>query len=197
MADVGFWETIVVSVLASGISSSVLAAVVTARNERRKQDKSLQLEKIERAIALAIEDFEEANDFLKDFSSDTFIYKEKRTVSPLDLHIAIVICIPYLDKSIGEYREARDLLSYYLEKFNSSKGEDRIVLRRTIMSHFVKFGRTYVPIWDGLLSEYRRIIGIGKPSISQRLAERYSTLTRKVYWNDKNTNSVRNSTDGV
>jgi hypothetical protein len=197
MADVGFWETIVVSVLASGISSSALAAVVAARNERRRQDKRLQLEKLERAITLALKDFEEANDFIKDFSSDKFIYKEKRSVNPLELHMAIVICIPYLDKSIGEYREARDLLSYYLEKFNSSKGEDKIVLRPTIASHFVKFSKTYVPIWDGLLSEYRRILGIRKPSILQRLAERYSALTRKVYWNDKNTNSVRNSTDGV
>jgi hypothetical protein len=99
-----FWETLVGSLVASGILSSLVSGFMSSRSERKKQDKQLRLERLEKSMTLLRKNYDEVFQhgvyYLETHDKATGF---QPSVNPLDLHVAILMCAPRLDAVVKEY----------------------------------------------------------------------------------------------
>jgi len=105
MSDsVPFWETLVGSLVASGILSSLVSGFISSRSERKKQDKQLRLERLERAMTLLRNNYDEVFQHgISYLETHNEAQDFQPSVNPLDLHVAILMSAPQLDAGVKEY----------------------------------------------------------------------------------------------
>ena len=185
MADttsvVPFWETLIAGVIASGLLSSFL----TTWYERRKESKRLQLEMIEKAMAMLHRHYSEtesvAMDFLHSIISNEPTKEIQSTVDPYDLHLAILKCAPYLDDEYQKYNKASVDISISIaqykgrtqrtqERFETNVEQGNDVLKTMLDTTMTSF-----------LSRCHRLVGIGHRFAWRQFRQSWSDFSSR-FW---------------
>jgi hypothetical protein len=150
-----FWETIIASVIASGLLSSL----ITILYERRKQSKDRQLLEIKKALSFLREDYEEVRKASHEFEKGKQVWGNDVPLpfkNSKDVWISLYLCCPRLDKTIEEYLSAIGLVGPVL----SERG--RKVLKRVTDDSLKCFATTYDIILKDLIFRWQKIMGIRK-----------------------------------
>jgi hypothetical protein len=170
--------TIVVSIITSGI----FAAILSSYFDRKKQDKQLRLERLERAIVMVRKDFEEFQQAYKVFERSPKIKKPKwePTQNPTDLYVTVVIGARHLVAMTTRYNEMRQRITFnmdihpYSEKPKEQANTDLSVL-------MAELGHAHDQIVGDLMMRCARIMGIRVPQEKKTLHQRWAKLSDRIW----------------
>jgi len=148
------WVTITASLVGSGLISSLITTIF----ERRKQNKTLQLEEIKKAVSLLREDFDIILDSVhKHNLSEWKPEMESSWKDGTEVWVSVHLCIPRLDEVIQLYFDARKEILMALV-YDKNK-----LLVGSIPQNASKISTHHSIILNNLIDEWQRILGIKKP----------------------------------
>lgn len=185
MADptsvVPFFETLLASVIASGI----LSAVLTTRHERSKENKRLQLEMIDKAMAMLHRHYVEteaiAIEVLHSAIGNDSPAAPPSSVDPYELHQAILKCAHHLNEEYQKYNQAsvNIALSTALYKGRTERVQDQI--EKNVMKDSDILKDMQDTMMTSMISRYHRLTGMGYRWAWKQFRQSYSDYSRK-FW---------------